>query len=143
MKSLMGLLLLFSLTYAYADCEQDFRNLQNKKEVKLITERSIEIIRSRQTKFLIYPEVKAVKDYMALTGFSFDGDNGLLITTELYQDRKTDAGLGYRISVTDGGEFSEVRYYLKIDESRRGQSYPLLYRVQRGPVRISEYICGP
>lgn len=143
MKSLTAFLLLFSLTNVSADCIQDFRNLQNAKEVKLIKERSIEILSKRQMKFLISPEVKVVNDYMDLIGFSFDGDNGLAITTEQYQDRQTDAELGYRISVTDGNEFSEVRYYLKINEDRRGQSYPILYRVQKGPVRISEYICRP
>jgi hypothetical protein len=141
MKSLTAFLLLFSLTNVFADCVQEFRELHNKKEVKLVKERTIEIVSKRQLKYLIEPELKVIGDYMTLTDFSFDGDNGLSVTTEQYLDRNTDAGMGYRISITDGGEFSEVRYYLRIRENRSIISYPVLYRVQKGPVRVSEYIC--
>jgi hypothetical protein len=132
--------LLISLP-SLAGCIKDFRALQNKEMVKLVKERTIEIIRKRQMKFLIEPEVKAVLDYMELTNFSFDGDNGLAITTEQYRDRKNEMGIGYRISVTDGTEFSNVHYYIKIHEDLSAWVYPILYRVREGRSRVSEFIC--
>lgn len=141
MKIITALLSSFFVVSAWADCVDDYRYLHNKEEVKIVEERTIEIMSKKLLKYLIEPESKVVADYMKLTDFSFDGDNGLAITTEQYRDRLTGLGIGYRISVTDGSDFSRVRYVVKIEEGRKNWQYPILHRVQEGRRRVSEYIC--
>lgn len=141
MKTLFALFILLALSTAFADCVTDFRKLHDRKDIKLVEDRKIEIINKRHMKYLIEPEVKAVQDYMSLKQFTFDGDNGLAITTEEYIVRKTEESVGYRISITDGGEYSHVRYYLKVEKKGNKVSYPILFRVQKAETRITEYIC--
>lgn len=141
MKLILALMSLFVLSTAFADCVEDFRYLQNKHRVKLVKERTIELTSKRQMKFLIAPEQKVVSDYIKIMKFHFDGDNGLAVSTEQYRDRKTDIGIGYRISVTDGSEFSNVKYYLKVQEETREWTFPILFRVWEGRTRVSDFIC--
>lgn len=131
------LLLSFILSSSvFAGCAEDFQFLNNKEKVKLVRDRSIEVHNKRQLRYLISAELKAVKNYMDYMEFSFDGDNGLSVTTEQYIDRKSQEELGFRIHVTDGNEHSDVRYYVKSNEAST-----ILYRSWIGQRRVAEYIC--
>jgi uncharacterized protein YpmS len=136
MKMISLLILLVMSFSSFAGCMEDFQSLQDKENVKLVKERTIEIHNKRQMRYLVDAELKAVKNYIEFREFTFDGDNGLSVTTDLYVDRKSEKELGYRVSVTDGWEHSEVRYYLKSTIN-----FPILYRVWNGQRRVSEYIC--
>lgn len=72
-------------TSLYAGCVEDFRMFQNRSLTKLVPLRVIEIYSKSGLKYLRSAGLKAVKNYMSYLGFSFDGDNGLEVTTEQYQ----------------------------------------------------------
>jgi hypothetical protein len=137
---ILSLIILLSSS-VFADCMTDFRHLQDKKSVKFVKERTIEILSKRQLQFLTAPEGKAVSDYIQLLDFTFDGDNGLRIVTHQYQDRKTGFAIAYRISITDGTEYSLVKYTLKIGQSEGGWIFPVLHRLWENRTRVSDFIC--
>jgi hypothetical protein len=120
---------------AFAGCAEDFQALQDKEKVKLVRDRAMEVHNKRQLRYLIEAELKAVKNYMEFMDFTFDGDNGLTVTTEQYVDKKSEKELGFRIHVTDGTERSDIRYYVKANEENT-----ILYRSWLGQ-RRAEYIC--
>lgn len=131
MKLLFSFIVVLMSFSALADCRSDFRSLQDKEKYKLVKERVIRILSKRQLKFLIAPETKAVMNYIDFQHFTFDGDNGLEVTTDVYIDRDSEVEAGHRISIFDGSEESLVRYYLKGDK--------ILYRSWVG--RQSDYLC--
>ncbi len=122
-------------------CKSDFYFLQNKKEVALVSEREIEIKNAREFKKLKSAELKAVKNYMKYLEFKFDEDNSLFITTSQYQLKKDGTSLGYKISVTDGGDESQVNYYIKIDVGTEDVAYLILYRHWNNQSPEREFLC--
>lgn len=122
-------LMLFTSFSTFAGCIDDFRQLQNRTLTRLVRQRVIEVHSKSELKKLRAAELKAVKNYMSYLAFSFDGDNGLEVTTEQYKSLKNDESIGYKISVTDGGDESNVRYYIKIDVGTEDVAYPILYRI--------------
>jgi hypothetical protein len=73
------------------------------REVSVMTERQLSQLRPL--------EVKRVRNYMALLGVVFEGDNGPALATE---DLRDGAGeiVGHRVSVTDGSDDPIVRYLI-------------------------------
>lgn len=132
--------LVFS-TSLYAGCVEDFRMFQNRSFTKINPVRVIEIYSKSGLKKLRAAELKAVKNYMSYLEFSFDGDNGLEITTEQYQSLKTKESIGYKISVTDGGDESNVRYYIRIDVGTEDVAYPILYRIWDNQSPEYDFLC--
>jgi hypothetical protein len=59
----------------------------------------------------------------------FNSDISLTVTTQQYQSKKNGESLGYKISVSDGGDESSVDYYIKIDVGMEDVAYLILYRV--------------
>lgn len=128
-------------TSLYAGCVEDFRMFQNRSLTKLVPQRVVEIHSKNELKKLRSAELKAVKNYMSYLSFSFDGDNGLEVTTEQYQSIKNKESIGYKISVTDGGDESNVRYYIKIDAGMEDVAYPILYRIWDNQSPEREFLC--
>lgn len=128
-------------TSLYAGCIEDFRMFQNRSLTQLVPVRVIEIHSKSGLKKLRSAELKAVKNYMSYLEFSFDGDNGLEITTEQYRSLKNKDAIGYKISVTDGGDESGVRYYIKIDEGTEDVAYPILYRIWDNQSPEYDFLC--
>lgn len=134
------MLTIFQVT-ANEQCKKDFYYLQNKKEVSLNFEREIEIKNTRDFKKLKSAELKAVKDYMKYLEFKFDEDNSLFVTTSQYKKKEDSTSLGYKISVTDGGDESQVNYYIKIDPGTEDVAYLILYRHWHNQSPERDYLC--
>lgn len=126
---------------AFADCKKDFYHLQNKNLVKLVDVRTVEVTQKRDFKKLRSAELKAVENYISYLNFEFDSETSLTITTEQYQSKIDSESLGYKISVTDGGDESTVNYYIKIDVGREDVAYLILYRVWHNQSPEREYLC--
>lgn len=134
--------LTFSQSAAFADCYSDFRSLVNKENVSLIDKRQIEIKSKEEFKKLSSPEFKAVENYINYLEFEFNGRNSLLISNKEYQNiNQQYSSLGYKISVTDGGDESKVHYYIKRNDDFKKITYPILYRVWINQTPEKVFLC--
>lgn len=138
--SILFLLLSFS-SFANTTCKNDFYFLQNKKEVSLVKKRDIEIKNVKELKNLRSAELKAVNNYINYLDFKFDGDNSLFISNSQYQLKKDGSSIGYKISVTDGGDESQVNYYIKIDVGTEDVAYLILYRHWDNQSPERDFLC--
>jgi hypothetical protein len=144
MKKISLLIVVAFLTQsvAMADCFSDFRLLQNKEKVVLKLMREVEIKSKKEFKNLRSAELKAVENYVNYQNFKFDGENSLLITNRQYQSKdQYKSSLGYKITVTDGGDESNVHYYIKIDVGMEDVAYPILYRVWDNQSPERDFLC--
>ena len=133
---------MISSSAVYADCFSDFRALQNKEKVVLVLKREIEIKSKKEFKNLREAELKAVENYVSYQNFKFDGENSLFITNRQYQSKdQYKSSLGYKITVTDGGDESNVHYYIKIDVGMEDVAYPILYRVWDNQSPERHFLC--
>jgi hypothetical protein len=132
---LLALSLSFS-ALSQAACIEDFRMLQNKKQVSLVPVRAIELTTNADYKKLTTFESKAVKDYVAYVEYENYGENFLEVTTEMYVKKSSREILGYKVSVTDGGDESNVRYYVK-----NATNFPILYRMWDNQSPEYTWIC--
>lgn len=141
-KLILFSLVLFSTKGAFASCYEDFRSLQDKSKVALKLMREIEIKSKKEFKKLRTAELKAVENYISYMNFKFEDDYSLLIKNEQYQTKdKYKSSLGYRITVTDGGDESSVRYYIKIDVGMEDVAYPILLRVWDNQTPERDFLC--
>lgn len=138
---ILSAMLMLVSNSAFSGCIEDFRFLQNKTEVKLKFMREIEIKSAKDLKKLREAELKAVTNYIKYMNFKFVDDYTLTVTNEQYQEKRTDSSVGYRISVTDGGDESTVRYYIKIDVGMEDVAYPILYRVFDNQSPERDFLC--
>lgn len=139
--SLSALMLITAHT-ASAGCMEDFRYLQNKSKVTLKFVRELELKKAHEIKNLREAEKKAVLNYIDYQNFNFNEDRSLFVTTEQYQDSKQgNTSVGYKISVTDGGDESNVRYYIKIDVGTEDVIYPILYRAWDNQSPERDFLC--
>lgn len=122
-----------------ADCKHDFYLLQNKNEVSLKPLRQIEIKTTKDLQKLSGAELKAALNYIEYLEFQFGkeggyDDNSLFVTTRYYQSKTTNkATLGYKISITDGGDESNVNFYMKSDK--------ILYRTWDNQSPERDWLC--
>lgn len=140
----LGLIALFLVfgSNAFAGCIEDFRYLQDKSKVSLKKMRTVEVKSLKDLKNLREAELKAAKNYIDYLNFEFDGSNSLFVENEQYQTRdQYKSSVGYRISVTDGGDESTVRYYIKIDVGMEDVAYPILYRVWDNQTPERDFLC--
>lgn len=143
MKALI-LAILFSIatTSAFAGCYEDFRYLQDKSKVSLKFMREVEIKSKKELKNLRSAELKAVENYIKYQDFKFDGDYSLFVKNEQYQTKdQHKSSVGYRISVNDGGDESNVRYYIKIDVGMEDVAYPILFRSWDNQSPERDFLC--
>lgn len=141
MKTLFFAIGIILSANSFATCIEDFRHLQNKKEVVLVKQREMTVGSQQSLKKLRQAELKAVKNYMEYMDFSFD-ENSLYVTTEQYRDVKTNmSSLGYKITVSSDNDESSVRYYIKIDVGLEDVSYLILYRIWDNPTPEAEFLC--
>lgn len=124
-----------------ASCKSDFAYLQNKDEVRLVPSRSIELTKRSDFQNLRSPELKAVSNYVKFMNFQFNGENSLTVNAKKYEEKETGSSVGYRISVTDGGDESNVVYYIKIDVGIEDVAYPILYRVWHNQTPARDFLC--
>lgn len=143
MKTLvLSMLMIIGTQAAMAGCMEDFRFLQDKKKVTLKFQRELELKKANEIKILREAEKKAVLNYMSYQNFKFDGSNSLFVKTEQYQEKKTNnSSVGYKISVTDGGDESNVRYYIKIDVGMEDVAYPILMRYWDNQSPERDFLC--
>lgn len=144
MKKILLFLLPIFLTLsakAYETCKKDFYFLQNRKEVNLFFEREIELKTVHDFKKLKSAELKVVKNYINYQEFKFDEDSSLFVSTAQYRLKKDGTSLGYKISVTDGGDESNVNYYLKIDVGIHDIAYLILYRHWDNQSPERDFLC--
>lgn len=120
---LTGLSMSLSLS-ALANCQSDFRVLQNKQFVALKPLKRTAIFSRADIKKLAPAEVKVVQDYLRYMQETI-GEVELQVATEQYSVKNTNQRIGLKISVTDGGDESNMRYYLK----NAGNDYKVLYRI--------------
>ena len=123
-------------TLSQATCVDDFRQLQDKKSVNLLPVRAIELATKADYKKLTAFEAKVVKDYISYVSYEAYGDNFLEVTTEMYVKKSTKEIMGYKVSVTDGGDESNVRYYIK-----NAGTFPVLYRMWDNQSPEYTWIC--
>ena len=141
-KYVLTALFLILANNAFAGCMEDFRYLQDKSKVSLKKMRDVEIKSLKDLKNLREAELKAAKNYISYLSFEFDGDNALYIKNEQYQTKDIHkSSVGYRISVTDGGDESTVRCYIKIDVGMEDVAYPILYRVWHNQSPERDFLC--
>lgn len=141
-KLILSVALLLSTNAAFAGCYEDFRYLQDKSKVSLKHIREIEIKSKKDLKNLREAELKAAENYISYMNFKFEDDYTLFIKNEQYQTKdKYKSSVGYRISVTDGGDESTVRYYIKIDVGMEDVAYPILFRVWDNQSPERDFLC--
>ena len=141
MKSLLALCSVLFAFSAAADCVSDFKAMQDKTKVALKSVRTVSLVSKNDLKKLKPMELKAVKNYMSYLSFSFEDENELEVTTAQYLNKKSNEAIGYKISVTDGGDESNVRYYMKIAVGPSDVSYPILYRAWDNQSPEYKFIC--
>ena len=139
---ILSAMILLSANTAFAGCYEDFRHLQDKSKVSLKHMREIEVKSKKDLKKLRSAELKAVENYIEYLDFKFEDNYTLFVTNEQYQTKdQFKSSLGYRISVTDGGDESTVRYYIKIDVGMEDVAYPILFRVWHNQSPERDFLC--
>lgn len=126
---------------ASASCKSDFASFQDKSKVELKYVRSVQLNSKKDFSNLRSPELKAVSNYMKYLEFRFEHDQTLFVETSKYQSISDKSSLGYRISVTDGGDESQVTYYIKIDVGLEDVAYPILYRFWSNQSPERDWLC--
>lgn len=140
-KAILALSALLIGSVSYAGCVDDFKAMIDKNKTSLVKQRVIEVKSQKDFKNLRSAELKAVSNYVNYLEFVFDGSNSLQVTTEQYQTKKDQESVGYRISVTDGGDESNVRYYIKIDPGMQDVAYLILYRAWENQSPEYKFLC--
>lgn len=141
-KIIIGTVLFISSFTTFAGCVDDFRYLQDKSKVTLKFMREVEVKSKSELKTLRSAEFKAAQNYISYMNFKFDGDNSLFVKNEQYQTKDAHkSSVGYRMSVTDGGDESTVRYYMKIDVGMEDVTYPILYRIWDNQSPERDFLC--
>ena len=127
----------FSLSLsAFANCQSDFRVLQNKQFVALKPLKRTALFSNADAKRLAPAELKVVRDYLTYMKETI-GKVEWQVVTEEYRVKNNNQRIGLKISVTDGGDESNMRYYLK----NAGNDYKVLYRILDNQSPDYTWIC--
>ena len=141
-KMFIGIAFLLGAYNVSAGCVEDYRYLQNESKVSLNFVREVVLTKRTDFRDLRSPELKAVANFVKLMNFSFDGNNSLTLTNEIYQSKhEADYSVGYRMTVSDGRTDLKVRYFIKIDIGIDEIGYPILYRSLESKIPEGEFLC--